>query len=170
MGPVLDWSHGGHEAAEQPLRARRTASAEERAALAQALDIPDCKSVDVDYEIRPLAGGCYLVRATIDARLTQNCVVTLEPVEQRLQEVFEVELWPPEQLDTGRQQEIDVVDGPDIEALEVGRIPIGRLVYEQIAAGLDPYPRKAGASFDWAAEAPEAVNPFSVLKKLKQAP
>jgi len=170
MGPVLNWSHGGHEAAEQPLRVRRIASAEERAALAQALDIPDCKSVAVDYEIRSLAGERYLVRGSIDALLTQNCVVTLEPVEQRLQEEFEVEFWPPEQLDPGRQQEIDVVDGPDIEALEAGRIPVGRLIYEQIAAGLDPYPRKAGASFDWAGEPPQTVNPFSVLKKLKQVP
>ncbi len=56
-----------------------------------------------------------------------------------------------------------------MEPLEHDRIDIGRIVYEALSAGLDPYPRKEGAGFEWtdpkAAEG--AGKPFAVLKKLR---
>ena len=36
-----------------------------------------------------------------------------------------------------------------------GIIPVGRIVFETISAGLDPYPRKPGAEFTWADKASE---------------
>lgn len=173
MKPVLDWSHAALGIGEEPLRVHRSASEAERAALAAALDILACEAIEADYEIRALSGGGYLLQGTIDAVVSQSCVVTLEPVAQRLRENFEAEFWPPSQIPQVPTEEVDAVSGPDREPLEAERIPVGRIVYEQIAAALDPYPRKEGATFSWAQEPGDAerdVSPFAVLKKLKQAP
>ncbi len=54
--------------------------------------------------------------------------------------------------------------------LDGDRIDVGRIVYETLSAGLDPYPRKEGAEFDWAdpkTGVADSANPFAVLKKLK---
>ena len=63
-----------------------------------------------------------------------------------------------------------MLQGPDIEPLEGHEIAIGRIVFETLAAALDPYPRKGDASFNWTEpDNPDEkkTSPFAVLAKLK---
>ena len=59
----------------------------------------------------------------------------------------------------------------DVEPLEHGRVPVGRIVFETLSAALDPYPRKEGAEFEWRDKKDggqdQAPRPFDILSRLK---
>jgi uncharacterized metal-binding protein YceD (DUF177 family) len=153
------------------LQTARSATAAERAAIASALDLLSCDEVEVDYAVQPLGGGHYRLSGALRARLTQRCVVTLEPVPQAMEESFDLEFCPPEGLPETGEEEVEALGLPEIEPLEHGSIAVGRVVFELISAALDPYPRKAGARFQWeeptSGSEAAAGGPFAALKKLK---
>ena len=62
-----------------------------------------------------------------------------------------------------------MLDAPEVEKFEHGIIPAGRIIFETLAASLDPYPRREGVEFNWQdpqATEPEKASPFAVLSKL----
>ena len=85
-----------------------------------------------------------------------------------------MEFWPPGAHDNSPSEEIEALTAAEIELLEHGLIDAGRIVYEQLAAGLNPYPRKPDAEFvppaDAQANDGAKINPFAVLAKLKPKP
>jgi uncharacterized metal-binding protein YceD (DUF177 family) len=163
----LDWTVETTAVPERGLKGSRKATEAERGALATALGLISCDGLEATYQISPAAGGGYRLEGGIDAAVTQACVISLEPVAGRVAESFSVEFRPDTEPEV--DQEIEILSAPEVEPLEHDRIDIGRIVYEALSAGLDPYPRKEGAGFEWtdpkAAEG--AGNPFAVLKKLK---
>ena len=168
MVTQLDWSYTLSEIPEDGLSSRRSASAEQRAALAAELDLLDCKRLDVRYEIRPLSHGRYRLTGKLEADVTQNCVVSLEPVDSHIHEPIDVEFRPGERP----SGDFDALDDREIEPLEDGGvIPVGRIVYELLSSSLDPYPRKEGIELQPESSAPDGPeardNPFAVLKNLK---
>lgn len=168
-GPLpLDWSHEITEIPERALKRSRTASDSERIALSRALDLLSCDALEATYQITLVAGGGYRLEGGIDAAVTQACVVSLEPVAGRIAESFSVEFQREVQEDVATG-DVPILAAVEVEPLENERIDVGRIVYETLSAGLDPYPRKDGVAFGWtdtkAAEG--AANPFAVLKKLK---
>ena len=169
MKEPLSWTHKSSEIPEAGLSASRTATPAERAAIAQALDLVSCEDMTADYVTRPLGESRYRMSGRISARVTQRCVVTLEPVPQMIEESFDVEFWPA--LPQVGDAEVEVSSVPDIEPLEHGSIEAGRICFEILAASLDAYPRKGGARFQWedraSAAGPSETGPFAGLKRLK---
>jgi hypothetical protein len=170
----LDWWHATADIPQHGLRVERSASTEECAELAAALGILACERLEVGYEIEPLPQGRYLARGQLTAVLEQSCVVTLEAVPTRVEESFDVPFWPPEQLAASSPgaPEHDVLVPDDPEPIENHRLAIGRVMFELVAAGLDPYPRASGAELDWTesradAGGPEEDGPFAGLAKWK---
>lgn len=172
----LGWSHRAADIPERGLDTTRTAGDAELATLARALDIPACRSLTVSYQLRPIGGGRYRLSGEMSASVTQSCIVSLEPVEAELSETLDEEFWPEDAIEPA----VPGVEGDEREALahsapepiRQGSIEIGRVVYEQIATALDPYPRAADATFSWTEEG-EAVtakrdNPFAALEALKR--
>jgi uncharacterized metal-binding protein YceD (DUF177 family) len=174
MTALRDWTHETAEIGDRMLNRSRKATPEECIELARELDILTCESVSVDYTVKSLGKDRYRFAGTLEAAVTQACVVSLEPVPERISETFSVELGPPEALDeedapaTGDRE---ILSMPDVEPIDDGRIDVGTLVFGMISAALEPYPRRTDAEFDWVdpkikAE-PEAANPFAALAKLK---
>lgn len=176
MTALRDWVHLVTDAGELNAKRTREASEEERIELARELDIPACDALKVVYTLTPLGKGRFRFAGTLDAAVTQTCVVTLEPVPARVSEPFSVEFGPAELLEdetvVGGEREISAV--PDIEPIAEGRIEIGTVVFGVLSAGLPAYPRAPGAAFDWvdpkASADPEAEKPFAALAKLKPKP
>ncbi len=170
MTDTLDWTHATTEVGEQGLKRTRAATPEECAALMTALGLPSCEALEASYQIRALGGGRFRLTGTLDARLAQPCVVTLEPVAAHLKEPFDAEFHPePPAVDTGDEERV-ILGGLDVEVIDGGRINAGRVIFDTLSASLDPYPRKQGADFDWQdpkAAAP-ANSPFAALQKLKR--
>jgi uncharacterized metal-binding protein YceD (DUF177 family) len=173
MTKALDWVYRTAEMGGRRVSETHDVGAEDRQELARMLDILSCEALKVRYTLEPLKNDRFRLSGTIEAEVTQACVVTLEPVPSSISEQFSVELHPAaEAVETEDEpEEQEVLSSPDLEAYEDGRIDVGAIVYELLSAALDPYPRKEGAEFEWVdpkiAADPTAVSPFAALAKLK---
>jgi hypothetical protein len=176
MTALRDWFKLVTDIGERPLSETREATAEERVELARELDILSCEAMKAAYAIKPIGPGRYNFSGTLEAQVTQACVVSLEPVPARLSEAFSIELAPLEALEEEPpvvgDREVSAV--PDVEPIENGRIEVGAILFGVLSAGLEPYPRKPGVEFDWVdpklAADPGAASPFAALAKLKPKP
>ncbi len=131
------------------------------AAIAAAFGLIDIAALTGRFEFNPHKAGQILTRLDLSARVTHRCIVTLEPVEQMIEERAALILAdaslpePDDWLD---------LDAPDWVPVSGAEIDVGKLLTDQLALALDPYPRKADATLpDAAQEAPE--NPFARLKR-----
>jgi hypothetical protein len=169
-GP-LSWSHRTTAISETGLHQSAVATETERSAIAKELGLTFCEAIVADYSLRPAGAGRYRFTGTLHAQVTQACVATLEPVPQTIEEAFEVEFWPAGSLPDMGDVEIEVLSVPDVEPIEHGTIEVGLVLFEILAAALDPYPRKSGATLEWqdseSAEDGGGAGPFGALKKLK---
>ena len=174
MTSPLAWSHRTTEIPEAGLRVTQAATAAECAAIAEDLDIVSCEAFDADYVVSALGEGRYRLKGKLTARVKRECVVTLEPVSERVAEEIDVAFWPFNNLPGTGEEEMEVSSIPEVEAIEHGQIDAGRVLFEILSASLDPYPRKPGARFEWeekgGEEPPSASGPFAGLKKLKNEP
>jgi uncharacterized metal-binding protein YceD (DUF177 family) len=173
MTEPLSWTHRASEIPEPGLRVSKAATDAERIALAEALDVISCEAAKAEYSVRAIGGGRYRMSGEVSARLTQACVVTLEPLATEPKEGFEVEFWPPDVVPGAPSAEVEVSGLRDIEPIERGTMDAGRIVFETLAAAIDPYPRKEGAELEWRDEdgegsEPGSASPFAKLKALKK--
>jgi uncharacterized metal-binding protein YceD (DUF177 family) len=148
----------------------------ELAAIARMLDLVALKRLALSYRLGRAGGSRVRLTGQLQADVTQTCVVTLEPVDAHLDVPVEVEFWPAalvEELERNAEEmgSQGVLDWP--EAVVDGRIDLGPVIYEGLATGLDPYPKRPGASFDWSQGPSEAggggkSGPFAALAALKR--
>jgi hypothetical protein len=113
------------------------------------------------------------VQGVLRAAVRQTCVATLEEFDALLDEPVSVRFAPQaqEHPSHGRREKPlsaeDALgieeDGPD--PLIGGGVDLGALAAEFLTLGLDPYPRKPGASFEEPAPAAPEESPFTVLSK-----
>ncbi len=143
----------------------------ECAAVARRLAIPDVLALGARWELNRRPGGAVEAEATLRARLTQDCVVTLEPFHSEVEERFTVRFVPESAL---VDEDDDLLDPQAIDEIPYrdDRIDLGEATVEQLALGLDPFPRKPGATLpepapdaDQAGASGEAaVHPFAALR------
>lgn len=140
--------------------------------IASDLDLVACDSFVLAYVLKPSAGGAIHLRGTLTARVTQTCVVTLDPLPAVVTAALEAELWPEDEMPKGSDEEtVDVLSDASLEPIREGRIDLGGLAFELLSVSLDPYPRKQGATFeDIAEEVPPEGKPLAALAKLKDLP
>ena len=169
INPLASWGHANTDIATGGLSRTRKASADECLELAQTLGIPSVASLETSYRVAGLSGGGYKLSGDVKADVVQACVVTLEPVPALVADRFNVEFWS-DIANRDQKGDQSVLEGADVEPLILGYIDVGRVVFETLSGGLNPYPRKQGAEFGWqdpALEKPELQGPFAALAKLK---
>jgi uncharacterized protein DUF177 involved in 23S rRNA accumulation len=150
------------------------ASAAQRKAMAGVAGLRDISSAHAHFELTPERSGRVHVTGRLQARIGQTCVVTLDPIENDIDEAIDLVFAPPEQVkqlaelvDQAEDSEGDVPEPP--EPIEGGAIDLGRLSTDVLYLAIDPYPRKPGAVFEplVAAKDPED-HPFAALKALRR--
>jgi uncharacterized metal-binding protein YceD (DUF177 family) len=163
-------------ALEAPATMEIVADEDERRALALAMGLPAIGSLTAKTTIVAGRGGRFEVTGFVHARVTQICVVSLEPFESDLREPIEASFIELEEAPSrpGRRQErdrevqeIDEEEPP--EPIVDGRIDLGAVAAEFLALGLDPYPRKPGVEFelgDERAGREASDSPFAALARL----
>ena len=146
-------------------------TAREKVRLARRLGLLtlDALAATLRFEVADRENGLIRVSATIEARIVQRCVVTLDPVPRTIRDSFSV-LYAPALADRP-EREIEVpIDGEAPEPLPDEGIDAGELVAEHLALVLDPYPRHPDAPpgpFAYATEAAEEESPFAALGRMK---
>jgi uncharacterized metal-binding protein YceD (DUF177 family) len=144
-----------------------------RAAMADVAGLREILSARASLEVTPKGGGRVHVEGRVRARVGQSCVVTLEPIENDIDEPIDLIFAPPEQI----PQLADLVDEaaetdaeiPDpLEPIENGVIDLGRLATDALFLGIDPYPRRPDAVFEPPVVAADPEDhPFAGLKVLQ---
>lgn len=151
-------------------------TAAQRERMAATAGVNAMPQAEASFDIVPAAGGRFHVTGRVRARVEQTCVVTLDPVENQVDEPIDVEFAPPSQIPVSAKsvqkdegEDAEIPDPP--EPIVSGAIDLGRLAMEFLMLGIDPYPRKPGVVF----VAPEVPmdpeeHPFAALKALKTPP
>jgi uncharacterized metal-binding protein YceD (DUF177 family) len=172
MASELTWDYAAAAIPRSGLRQRRSATPEELSGVAAALDLVTCKELSAEFSLVPTVEGRYQLKGQLHATVVQTCVVTLEPVEVALEESFDVAFWPHDDLPPPASGEVDIEEEDAPEGIVGGQLAVGHVVFECLAAAIDPFPKKPGAVLDWHVPTPEgdtdgAQNPFAVLARLK---
>lgn len=144
-----------------------------RGALAGVAGLREILSATASFDLTPKTGGRVHVGGHVRARIGQTCVVTLDPIENDIDEEIDLVFAPPEQIpqladlvDEAAESDEEIPDPP--EPIVNGIIDIGRLATDALLLAIDPYPRKPGAVFEppIIADDPED-HPFAALKALQ---
>lgn len=171
MSEAIRWRYRVTEVPERGLRQTRAATEAECGDLARALDIGGCQKLTCTFTIRSIGDGRYRLAGDLDAEVVQACVITLEPLQQKVKSDFDVAFWPATTISSPGEEEVEALGAAEIEPIEHGEIDVGRIVFETLSAAIDPYPRKPGAAFESEDAAglsgPATAGPFASLKKLK---
>jgi uncharacterized metal-binding protein YceD (DUF177 family) len=134
-------------------------------ALADLTGLRDLPELTVVFDLTRRGDGLR-VYGHVHARVGQTCVVTLEPIENTVEEDVDL-LFTPE---GGAVAEARGEDEDAPEPLVDGRIDLGALATEFLVLGTDPYPRKAGVAFEPPKTDDAGVHPFAALAALKKGP
>jgi hypothetical protein len=128
------------------------ATESQRAALAQVHGLIAVDRLRAELAVSGWKRNGVKIEGQVEADIVQSCVVTLDPVSSRIEEEISA-VFLPEDSKLGRESfgvggEILIdVEGPDSpETYSGDRIDVGALVEEFFGLGIDPYPRKPGAS------------------------
>jgi hypothetical protein len=144
-----------------------------RKAIADVAGLREILSASASLDVMPKGGGRFHVAGRVRARVGQTCVVTLDPIENDIDEPIDLIFAPPEQIpelsdlvDDAAESEEEIPDPP--EPIVNGIIDLGRLATDALFLAIDPYPRKPGAVFEPRVEADDPEDhPFAALKALK---
>jgi uncharacterized metal-binding protein YceD (DUF177 family) len=142
------------------------ATPEERAAIADELDLLELRSLKAELVVSAGPAGVISVTGRLEAELVQSCVVSLKPVVQFVSEGVERRFVRDqrERVATAIDVPVAVEDPPDLYGEE--GIDLGAVVLEQLILGIDPYPRAEDAEppVELDADTDSSDSPFSVLK------
>ncbi len=143
-----------------------------RAAMAEIAGVREIAYVRAAFDLKPRSGGQVHVTGRVQAQVGQNCVVTLEPLANEIDEEVDLVFAPSEQIVVPDEPDDDDDSATDMtdafEPIENGNIDLGRLASDMLYLAIDPYPRKEGAAFEpQVAASDPADHPFAALKSLQ---
>ena len=152
------------------------ANAGQRQALADLGGLREVLSANASLDLTLMREGRVHVIGRVKARIGQSCVVTLDPIENDIDEAIDLIFAPPEQIpaladlvDEAATSDAEIPDPP--EPIVAGMIDLGRLATDALLLGVDPYPRRPGATFEPpATPADPEDHPFAALKVLRGNP
>jgi uncharacterized metal-binding protein YceD (DUF177 family) len=161
---------------ESGLHRELDADAAVRQAMADIAGVREVLSAHASLDVTPKGGGRFHVAGNVRARVGQTCVVTLDPIENEIDEPIDLIFAPPEQIpelsdlvDDAAGDNAETPDPP--EPIVNGTIDLGRLATDALLLGIDPYPRKPNAVVEHEVTPPDPEDhPFAALKALKAQP
>ena len=156
------------EITDKEIKYDLSAESDECAALAERFGLQSIEEFSSVLMVRFLRREKAIrLRGKLTAKVVQSCVVSMAPVENAIEEEFEVLFRDEKQID---RDEID--DIVQFEPYIDDQIDIGEIVSEELALALDPYPRSSElADKVLGPYLPEpedpAMKPFAALAALK---
>lgn len=152
----------------------------ERAQLAENHGLLAVRAFSAEFQVSQWKKRGVKIKGHVQAEIVQECVITLEPVPDHIDEAVDVVMVPSDSRlakpilhDETGELFIDA-EGPDVpEVFEGDTIDVGALAEEFFELAINPYPRKPGVALPQAENDPKQVekkvHPFDVLKKIKNS-
>ncbi len=148
-----------------------TADQSVRNAIARTAGLRDLPRLAATFEVSRRGDDGLRVVGQLSATVGQVCVVTLEPIENAIEEAIDLSFVPAPagvaDVAAEAQVRIGSRDGP--EPLVNGAVDLGALATEFLMLAIDPYPRKPGAVFEGPKVPDERGQAFAALAALKKA-
>lgn len=163
------WSHrvARQDVPEEGLHVNLEGDQAVRAALAKTAGLRDLPRLQASFDLTRRPDDAIHVTGEVSATVVQDCVVTLEPIEQNLLEAIDL-VFVPQAADQGQGPDVNLGEGEPPETMAGGTVDLGAIATEYFLLGVDPYPRKAGAEFKSASAGGPAESPFAALAALKK--
>jgi uncharacterized metal-binding protein YceD (DUF177 family) len=120
----------------------------ERAALAKRFDLIEITMLKAALNLTPGAQQTIIATGNIKAEVIQRCIVTLEPITNRLELDVNVVFIPEESNQAAAKVSEEAELEDEFELFSGGKIDIGEMVAQHIGINIDLYPRKADATLD----------------------
>ncbi len=122
-----------------------SANAAERAVLVRRFGLAALDRLEAWLHVTALGAGLYRVEGRLEAEVTQQCVISLEPVPARLEVhvgITYAKRIGPEMPEV----HLSAVGEDDPEQMDGSHIDLGEAMAQQLVVALDPYPRKPGVA------------------------
>ncbi len=179
-----EWCHFiiADDVQDKEMNVKISPDAEEMKNLVRRLGVESLESLTAQVKLKRENKRVIKISGSFDAKLTQNCVVTLTPVKDHIKEDFEAWYADPDQAvsfararherDKAAQEEERPMleEFEDPEPIIEGKINLGEVVAQYLILALNPYPRSKEAQkiLEEKADLPVKENPFAALKALKE--
>ncbi|MAS87338.1 MAG: hypothetical protein CMH30_05105 [Micavibrio sp.] len=163
------------------------ATKEQCEALVSRFNVVSVESVKAVLDLHYSNSVRLHVKGVVEAHLTQNCVVTLEPINTTVKEEFDAFFMKKtEAVSFAKAKRDRIVENQDPEApfldeeedpeaIVDGMVDVGELATQYVCLGIDPYPRKEGAKHELTDEDKDIErktsrreNPFAKLEAMKK--
>ncbi len=156
---------------DQPIKFEIRPEAQTRDLLAKEVEATAIGKLSFSGTLTPMDQGGWQLSAQLGATVTQECVVTLQPVKTR------IDLKITRRIVTMSPEKAEVIDldpeaDDDLEPLK-DEIDLGAIASEELALATPQYPRLKEADLKAFAEAEgvqlddERENPFAALAELR---
>lgn len=151
-----------------PIEQKVIASETECAALARRFDLQAINSLTARVVLVRQPGRIIRAEGQLTASVRRICVVTLEPFDQPVEDVFILYFTDAPGIRPGDELEVGLDDEDAPEPVEGQTIDCGEIVAQQLTLALDPFPRspeaEVGGPVTRIDPEPETDNPFKALR------
>ena len=150
---------------------RLSADEATRAQVAAFADLRALPRLEATFDVTRHGKDGVRVRGEVSATVGQNCVVTLDPLDNDVKESVDIAFTPSSGTgasDDGDAEDVVALDMDDTEPLTGNTIDLGALAIEFMMLGIDHYPRKPGAALELPAVEDDTPHPFAALAALNK--
>lgn len=144
-----------------------TAEENARAAVARAIGLRSLTRLEASFDVMRHGRDGVRVVGQVSATVGQTCVVTLEPLDNEVEEKIDLVFVPQVTL-TPEPGTAKLAADDAVEPLTGGTVDLGVIATEFLTLGIDPYPRKSDAVFTPPAAGDEGGHPFAALAALRK--
>jgi uncharacterized metal-binding protein YceD (DUF177 family) len=141
-----------------------------RADIARLAGLTALPRLEASFDVTRHGRNGLQVVGRVSATVGQTCGVTLEPMENEIDEAVDLLFIPAPVAPRGRHKwkEVEVRLDDAAEPLIDGMIDLGAVATESLILGIDPYPRKSSIAFKAPSPAESSAQPFAPLAALKK--
>lgn len=145
-----------------------SADEQARGAIAKLAKLQAIPRLQAAFDATPRGHGGLRVAGRVSATVVQTCVVTLEPVENEIEEDVDLVYAPATASSPVDPGEVEIAATDTPETLVDGTVDLGAIAVEFLILGINPYPRKPGAVFEAPKTGNSSAQPFAALAALKK--
>lgn len=156
---------------EDGQRFELAADEETRARVAKLAALRALPRLQASFDVMRQGAHGLRVKGNVSATVGQTCVVTLDSIENEIEEEVDLAFALASELPPEAEDDVAASGGVKRQAPEPligGIVDLGAIATEFLILGIDPYPRKAGAKFEPPAADDAKANPFAALAALKK--
>jgi hypothetical protein len=157
-----------HEVPETGRRFEIAADDSIRDSIARSAGLRALPRLEAEFDLVRRGSSGLRVTGRVSATVGQTCVVTLDPLENEIEEFIDLTFAQGAAAEAATKigpVEVPIEDVP--EPLTDDAVDLGAIATEFLLLGIDPYPRKPGVVFEPPAAEDDIGHPFAALSALK---